>query len=89
MMNFWYDQNATIISLQNYQAVDLVFDFILTNVTEMATDFEIKRLVIGLATLTLSPNSVNLDQNLQNRFPDFMKALVYLCQKSIAIRDKE
>jgi len=55
----------------------------------MDKDFEIKRLVIGLSTLTLSPGSANLDQSLQNRFPGFMKALVYLCRKSLELRQKQ
>jgi len=89
MMNISYDQNATIQSLSNHGALDQVFDFILQNIEGMDKDFEIKRLVIGLSTLTLSEGSANLDQSLQNRFQGFMKAIVYLCRKSLELRQKQ
>jgi len=57
MMNFWYDQSVTIQSLQAHGAIDNVFTFILENVGGMDKDFEVKRLVIGLSTLTLSEHS--------------------------------
>lgn len=55
----------------------------------MDKDFEIKRLVIGLSTLTLSPGSANLDATVQSRFQGFMKAIVYLCRKSLELRQKQ
>lgn len=55
----------------------------------MDKDFEIKRLVMGLTTLTLSPGSANLDQSVQNRFQGFMKAILYLCRKSLELRQKQ
>jgi hypothetical protein len=61
MMNISYDQNASIQSLKAHQALDQVFDFILENIQGMEKDFEIKRLVIGLSALTLSPEAANLD----------------------------
>ena len=61
MMNFWYDQATTIQSLQAHGALDNVFAFILSNVEGMDKDFEVKRLLIGLSTLTLSATSSELD----------------------------
>jgi len=48
-------------------------------VTNMDNDFEIKRIIIGLSTLTLSPESSQLDAVVQQRFSDFMRAILFLC----------
>ena len=88
-MNFWYNQTVTIQSLQKLQQLDNVFNFILQNVTNMENDFEIKRIIIGLSTITLSPESSQLDAVVQQRFSDFMHAIVFLCQKSLQIREKK
>ena len=64
MMNLWYNQAVTIQSLQSLQQVESVFNFILSNIEKMDKDFEIKRVVIGLGALTLSPSSVALDQSI-------------------------
>ena len=63
MMNMWYDQSTTIQSFSSCNQLDSVFNFILQNVTNMENDFEIKRLVIGLSTLTMSPESSNLENS--------------------------
>jgi len=51
-------------------ALDNVFDFITKEETifGIQKDFEIKRLVIGLSTISLSPAAANVDQSLQQRF---------------------
>lgn len=54
----------------------------------MNKDFEIKRLVIGLAALTLNESSIHLDAGVTSKFPQFMKAIVFLCNRSIEIRKK-
>lgn len=89
MMNLWYDQATTISSLQSHGQLDPVFDFILSNITNINKDFEIKRVVIGLGALTLSQNSSSLDQQVQRRFGDFLQAIVVLCQKSLELRQKK
>jgi hypothetical protein len=45
------------MSLKQHQAFDSVFDFIFSSIGNMKKDFEIKRLVVGLATLLMTPNS--------------------------------
>lgn len=55
----------------------------------MDNDFEIKRLLIGLSTLTLSPSSSSLISSVQSRFKEFMDAIVFLCQKSLQLREKK
>lgn len=66
-----------------------MFDFILQNIEKMKQDFEIKRVIIGLSALTLSSKSASLDPSIQQRFPDFMKAILFLCQKSLEMRAKK
>ena len=56
-MNFWNNQQTTIASWKSLGQLDTIFNFILANVTNMENDFEIKRLIIGLSTLALSPQS--------------------------------
>ena len=89
MMNFWYDQATTIQSLQAHGALDNVFAFILSNVEGMDKDFEVKRLLIGLSTLTLSATSSELDPSVQARFPDCTKAILFLCERSLQLREKK
>jgi hypothetical protein len=79
MMNLSYDQTTTISSLASMGQIDIVFDFILNNITNMENDFEIKRLIIGLTTLTMKNESAQIDQSIQNRFKNFMEAILYLC----------
>ena len=45
------------MSLKSLQAFDSVFNFIFSNIGNMKKDFEIKRLVVGLATLLMTPNN--------------------------------
>ena len=73
-------------SLQSHGHLSNVFDFILQNIPQIQKDFEIKRVIIGLSTLTLSPGSCNLDQGIQQRFPAFLEAIVSLSEKSLLIR---
>lgn len=55
----------------------------------MEKDFEIKRLIIGLSALALGDKSPQLDQKVQQRYPDFMKAILFLCQKSLQLKEKK
>ena len=88
-MNFFFDQNITIQSLQAMSELDNVFQAIFNNISHMDKDFEIKRLIIGLSTLVLNQNSSLHDASIQGRFTEFMKAIVFLCQKSIEIKEKK
>lgn len=60
-MNFNYDQETTIASLQQLNFLDDTFNYILTQVSTMEKDFEIKRLIIGLSALALGEKSHQLD----------------------------
>lgn len=55
----------------------------------MSKDFEIKRVVIGLSSLTLSTDSAQMDPSVQQQFPNCINAIVHLCSKSIEIKQKK
>lgn len=55
----------------------------------MENDFEIKRMVIGLATLAMSGESVHLPASIQANFGSIVEAILYLCQKSMYLRQKK
>ena len=63
MMLFHYNLNATFTSFQTLGALGQsegqsnVLDYILENTQSMDKDFEIKRMLIGLVTITLQPES--------------------------------
>lgn len=87
MMNIWYDQTVTLQSLRELNALDAVIKFILDNIQAMTRDFEIKRLLIGLSSLLMTPGKI--DEAVQQQSGPFMRAIAYLCQKSFEIRLKE
>lgn len=64
MMNFWFDQSTTLNSLKSLNSLDDVFKFILNNIDAMKKDFEIKRLIIGISSLLMTPGL--LDNGVQN-----------------------
>jgi hypothetical protein len=86
VMNFLQDLPSTASYMIGRQKLDEVFNFIFENIPSMNKDFEIKRLVIGLSALTLNEGSLNLDQAVTAKFPQCMKAIVFLCKRSIEIR---
>lgn len=86
-MNIWYDQTVTLQSLRELNALDAVIKFILDNIQAMTRDFEIKRLLIGLSSLLMTPGKI--DEAVQQQSGPFMRAIAYLCQKSFEIRLKE
>jgi hypothetical protein len=53
----------------------------------MDKDFEVKRVVLGLSTLICEPNLS--EQCVIARTPDFVNAIMFLCQKSFEIKDKK
>ena len=55
MMNFWFDQSTTLNSLKSLNSLDDVFKFILNNIYSKKKDFEIKRLIIGISSLLMTP----------------------------------
>jgi hypothetical protein len=85
-MCLWYNSTQTLLSLEQLGCtasfLQLVFDLTQNNVKQ---DFEIQRFVIGLASLVQKDPSecpLSVQQSQQN----IMKALVFLCQRSIVVR---
>ena len=52
---------------------------------QVKQDFEIKRFVIGLSSL-IQKDPSELPQSVQANQQNIMKALVFLCQRSIVVR---
>lgn len=88
MSNMWYDQQTTLASLKESENLDQVFNFIFSNMKSISKDFEIKRLVIGLASLTLQSEMPPPDELLP-KSADIMQAIVQMCQKSIELKEKK
>ena len=55
---------------------------------QVKQDFEIKRFVIGLSSL-IQRDPSELPASVQHNQQTIMKALVYLCQRSIVVREKK
>ena len=55
MMNLWYDSATTLGSLRQLKALDQVLQFLFGNLQNVSKDFEIKRLILGLSALTMTP----------------------------------
>lgn len=86
MMNFWFDQSTTLNSLKSLNSLDDVFKFILNNIDAMKKDFEIKRLIIGISSLLMTPGL--LDNGVQNYAQQLMHAILFLCERSINLKIK-
>ena len=78
MSNMWYDQQTTLASLKQTENLDQVFNFIFANMKNISKDFEIKRLVIGLASLTLQFD-MPPPEELLPKSSDIMQAIVQMC----------
>ena len=85
MMNFFTNQEMTVQSLESMGQLDNVFQKIVDSVNNMDKDFEIKKLIVGLSTLAFTPTS---NQTVQSRCKQFLEAIVFLCQKSLELKEK-
>lgn len=88
MSNFWYDQPTTLNSLKASNNLDQVFHFIFTNMDKMHRDFEVKRLVIGLASLTLL-SDMPPPNELMPKTRDIMQGIFVMCKKSLDLKEKK
>lgn len=88
MSNIWYDQQTTLNSLKASDNLDQVFNFIFSNMPKMNKDFEIKRLVIGLASLILQ-NDMPPPPEIMPKSKDIMSAIVTMSQKSLELKEKK
>lgn len=86
-MSLHYSTNHTLMSLEQMGCTSNFVDLIFSQVESLKNDFEIKRFIIGLSTLMKMDQS-ELPLSIQNHLPGLIKAAVFLCQKSIVIREK-
>lgn len=87
-MALYYNTNLTLISLEQLGCTNNWISLIFNQAQTLKQDFEIKRFIIGLSSLIKKDQS-ELPQSVQQSLPGIMKMLVFLCQKSIVIREKE
>ena len=58
-MNFWFDQKTTLDSLRNHGMLEQVLNFIVNQYPLMTKDFEVKRLIIGISALLMTPGNID------------------------------
>jgi len=85
LMCLWYDMGQTVSVLETQNAMETFFQFIFQKVGEIREDFEVKRFVIGLTALLVNSE---MPDSVKNNYSNIIKALAYLSQKSIDIRNK-
>ena len=84
MMCLWYDANTTLGALESRQgATDHIMLKTLEMMNNVKQDFEVKRFMLGLSAL-LIPQT--MPQSITNHYGNIFKALVYLSQRSVEIR---
>lgn len=83
LMCLWYDMGQTVSVLETQNAMETFFQFIFQKVGEIREDFEVKRFVLGLTALLVNSE---MPDSVKNNYSNIIKALAYLSQKSIDIR---
>lgn len=86
-MSLWYNTPQTLMTLEQMAATNNWVNLVFSQIEQLNKDFEIKRFIIGLSSLIQRDQS-ELPQSISTVLPNIMKALVYLCQKSIVVREK-
>lgn len=87
-MCLWYNTVQTLISLDQLGCTNQFFTLVFNLVETLKQDFEIKRFIIGLSSLIQKDQS-ELSQSAQQHLSNVIKAVVFLCQKSIIVRTKQ
>ena len=85
MMNLWYDLGQTVTVLEQQGAMENFFQFVFAKVSEIKEDFEVKRFMLGLTSFLVNSD---MPQSVKNNYTNIMKALAFLSQRSIEIRQK-
>lgn len=84
-MCLWYDIGQSITFLESNGASDYIFQAIFAKVTEIKEDFEVKRFMLGLTSFLINSD---MPDSVKNNYGNIIKALSYLSQRSIEIRQK-
>lgn len=87
-MCFWYSAPVTLQSLEAINATETYLSMMFAQIEGLKHDFEIKKFTIGFASI-LQTDPSQVPQSVQNLYGSIMKALVYLCQKSIVVYEKQ
>lgn len=85
MMCMWYDATTTLQALEAGQRTEWLLQEVFTMVSELTEDFEVKRFMVGLASVLIP---ADMPQSIQNNYGTIVKVLVYLSDKSIEFYEK-
>ena len=86
-MCFWYAPQAAVQVLEGMNATGNVLSMMFSQLQQLQHDFEIKRFIVGLTSL-ITADPQQIPQSVQGNYSTIIKALVYLCQKSIQVAEK-
>jgi len=82
-MCLWYDLGQTVTVLEQTGTTETFFQSILLKVSDIKEDFEVKRFVLGLSSFLVN---CEMPDSVKNHYSNIIKALAFLCTKSIEIR---
>jgi hypothetical protein len=88
-MCLWYNTPLTLQSLEQLGCTSHYLQLLFSLVQgQVKQDFEIQRFVLGLSSLVQRGDPAELPATVQGELGNVMKALVFLCQRSIVVRLK-
>lgn len=87
-MALWYDATLTIGYLQNSGAIELIFTNWTKSLHEFKTDFELRRILFGFASI-LRLDVTQLPQIVLNSLPGFLHEMIKISQKILDLRDQD
>ena len=86
-MALFYSAPHALAALEQMGVTSSFLGLLFQQAETLKNDFEIKRFIIGLSTL-MKLDQGTLPQSVQQQLPGLAKAAVFLCQKSIVLREK-
>lgn len=88
MTAFWYDFNTTLGYLEQCGATSFVLKKSLEMTPELNHDHEVKKFMLGMTAMLVSPSQLQLPECVQQATASIMQALCYLAQKSVQLYQK-
>lgn len=85
LMCLWYDMGQTVTFMENSGVMEPFFAEVFNKVSQIKEDFEVKRFVLGLTSFLVNSE---MPDSIKNNYPNIIKALTYLSNKSIELRQK-
>lgn len=86
-MALFYSATHALAALEQMGVTGSFVELLFQQVEGLKNDFEIKRFIIGISTL-MKLDQGALPESVRQQLPGLAKAAVFLCQKSIVIREK-